>query len=536
MKMKRVLWLWALLMVCANLSAQSAYISYSPYSEGDRLADLGGAGGVLVLSKRSDLVVTVINDATARVSAPNMRPNGYYEYEVVVDRKKTTEPKIEVNRRGDIDRLDWVVITKPDYFRAFLIEETQKPIRMEDQTAPNDAILDASLAQVEFQTTIPDLKVECPELVSRGATISTDKKKGDNSIIITRVTIPIRILDEAHSKAKAAEEAHQALRKRLVDDPNGSKSATDKDWERLDLLEEEARNAAETFAKLTQIKVYATGTNQLPVDISGLKSRSKMVYGVLLRTIIEEKHVSQCAGFMAEGGRQFALREYANARQSFLNALNAPDAPASMFASIHSTIAQCDSCIKYEQLTFRALRRINELKQQPTVAQTDILAYYGAAADFMRIIGKYNPSEYYEKNVKTLETFIENMPLAMRFTVTRWVVGRVSAQEDGPFANVELWAYYGDSRPRLNDYSSDRQFRKFVSRSSEEFKQMGTSDVEGVVDIEMNRKDLPKGFFFRPSDNEKHASIVYKDVSDIMSQSVGEFNKRQFRLKMYIKK
>jgi len=52
----------------------------------------------------------------------------------------------------------------------------------------------------------------------------------------------------------------------------------------------------------------------------------------------------------------------------------------------------------------------------------------------------------------------------------------------------------------------------------------------------MNRKDLPKGFFFRPSDNEKHASIVYKDVSDIMSQSVGEFNKRQFRLKMYIKK
>ena len=157
-------------------------------------------------------------------------------------------------------------------------------------------------------------------------------------------------------------------------------------------------------------------------------------------------------------------------------------------------------------------------------------------ADFMRIIGKYNPSEYYEKNVKTLETFIENMPLAMRFTVTRWVVGRVSAQEDGPFANVELWAYYGDNRPRLNDYSSDRQFRKFVSRSSEEFKQMGTSDAEGVVDIEMNRKDLPKGFFFRPSDNEKHASIVYKDVSDIMSQSVGEFNKRQFRLKMYIKK
>lgn len=242
------------------------------------------------------------------------------------------------------------------------------------------------------------------------------------------------------------------------------------------------------------------------------------------------------AGFMAEGGRQFALREYGNARQSFLNALKSSDTPSDMIASIRNTISQCDSCIKYENLTFRALKRINELKKQGTVAQTDIMDYYGAAADFMRIVEKYNPCEYYAKNIKTLENFIENMPLAMRFTITRWTVDRVSAMEDGPFMNVELWAYYGEENPRLNDFSKDRSFRKMVSYNSEDFKQLGISDANGIIDIQLNRKELPKGFFFRPTVDFKNSSIVYKDVTDVMSLSVGEYNKRQFRQKMYIKK
>ena len=533
--MKRLFWILAVLVIPLTGMAQSQYISCSPCTQEDCLGDLDGDGGVLILSKRSDLVITVVNDPTARVSAAIKRDDGFYKYEVVVSRAKTTEPKIEVSRRGDVDRLDWVVITKKDFFRAYLVEETQKPIRMENQTAANDAILDASLAQVEFQTTIPDLIVECKELVNRGATIKTDKKKGDNSIVITLVTIPIKILEDARKRVDDAKTAHEALRSRLVDNP-ASTNVSNSEWEHLDSLEAAVGEAEEEFQKLTQMKVYADGTNQLPVDISGLKPRSKMVYGVLLRTIIEEKHVSQCAGFMAEGGRQFALRKYTPARQAFSNALNAPDTPFDMRASIRSTIAQCDSCIKYENLTLRALKRINELKQQDNVSQTDIIDYYGAAADFMRIIEKYNPCEYYAKNIKTLETFIENVPLAMKFTITCWIVGRVSAEEGDPFTNVELWAYYGDQTPRLNDYSSDRAFRKLVSSSSEKYKLLGTSDAKGIIDIEMSRKDLPKGFFFRPTTDSKNCAVAYKDVTDVMSQSVGEYNKRQFRQKMYIKK
>lgn len=102
--------------------------------------------------------------------------------------------------------------------------------------------------------------------------------------------------------------------------------------------------------------------------------------------------------------------------------------------------------------------------------------------------------------------------------------------------NVELWAYYGEENPRLNDFSKDRSFRKMVSHNSEDFKQLGISDANGIIDIQLNRKELPKGFFFRPTVDFKNSSIVYKDVTDVMSLSVGEYNKRQFRQKMYIKK
>ena len=293
-------------------------------------------------------------------------------------------------------------------------------------------------------------------------------------------------------------------------------------------------NAGREFQEMSNIDIYGVGTNRLQVDISDLRPRQKLCYGVLLLKI--EVPVNEFSAKVAEGGRLFALREYEGARRSFVNASQLEEAPKDLLPSLRTSIAHCDSCIKYENLTMRALRRINELKQQNAVAQTDIMNYYGAAADFMRIAEKYNPCDYYTKNIKTLETFIENMPLAMKFTFVKWTVNRVSASEEGSFPNIELWAYYGNNNPGVNDYSSDRKFRKFASNSSEDFKQVGVSDTEGIVNIELSRKNLPKGFFFRPVSNNTKASIVYKDMTDIMAQSVGEYNKRQFRQKMYIEK
>jgi len=530
--MKKLYSLFLLVVIAYGAMAQSKYISSRPYEEADRIESLGGKRGILILSKHSDLVITVTNATEIQAKAAQQRQDGLFEYELVVDAQNPSQPKVEVSRRGHIDRYSWVVTPKADYYMAWLIEETAKPITYEDQTSPNSAILDASLCEIEFQSTIPDLVVDCQELVTRGATVKRSTKQGDNSIQIIRLIIPVAILENAKKEMQQSSQAYEMLYDQLTQKTD----VTSSEFERLDMLKEQKEQAGEAYSKLTELCVYAPGTNLLNVDISSLGPRVKWVYGILLRTIIEEKHVSQCAGFMAEGGRQFALRKYQEARQSFLNALKSPDTPSDMFASIRNTVSQCDSCIKYEQLTLRALKRINDLKKQGTVAQTDILDYYGAAADFMRIVAKYNPCEYYTKNINTLETFIENMPLAMKFTVTRWIVDRVSAMEGGAFPDIELWAYYGTTNPRLNDYSSDRKFRKFASSDSGEFKQVGTSDANGIIDMELDRKTLPRGFFFRPGTDNAKTQIVYKDMKEIMAQSVGTYNKRQFRMKMYIGK
>ena len=531
--MNRLLLLFAFLTVTVTGWAQSAYISYSAYDQGERIGNLDGAGGILIVSARNDLVITVTNDASAQVSAPEQRQDGMYEYAVVVDRNVTKEPNIEVNRRGDVNRVGWVVITKPDFFRSYLIEEVQKPIRIENQTKSNDAGQDKSKAEVEFQSTINDLTISCPELVACGATITKSKKRGDNSINIISVNIPIDILNTARTKLETIHLEHEAMRKKLLGEEE-NKKATNAEWERLDQLEEDEKQAADYLQRLTQIRVFAQGTNQLPVDISDLRGQSKMVYGVLLLKVVEKIHTSICAGFMDEGGRQFSLRQYEAARNAFISALSAKDTPKELLPTIRTSIAHCDSCIKYEQLTKGALIRIGELKKRDAVAQTDIVNYYGAAADFMRIVNKYNPSDYYSKNINMLETYIENMPLTLKFRFVKWVVDRVSATERGPFPNIEVWACYDTTNPNSADYSSPRKFRKMVRSNAALYKLIGISDELGVVDMEFNRKSLPTGFFFRCASDNVDASIVYKDMKNVMSSSEGEFNKRQFRQKIYL--
>ena len=511
--------------------AQSAYISSSPCDKENTIGDLDGAGGVLVLSQRGDLVITVVNATRARISAPERRKDGLYEYEVVVDRSDNPQPKIEVNRRGDVNKTDFTVLTKPDFFYAYLISEVQKPIRMENQTAPNDGIMDAKLAQVEFQTTISDLQIDCKELEVRGAKKETTRKKGDNSIIVTTLTIPIKILDDARQRLADAQQAHELLRRQLIDDPEGSKKATDKDWDRLDQLEADENAAADDWARLTHISVFADGTNQLPVDISQLGPRSKMVYGVLLLKVVEKVHASVCAGFMEEGGRQFALREYDNARRAFNSALSAKDLPSELAPTIKTSIAQCDSCSLYEKLALGSLTKMKQMQQAGEANQADVVKYASAASEFLATLNRYNPNDFYSSRIDKLNKIIEGQPLTIKFTMVEWRNDFSGFGEGSPLPNVEVWAYYGSTPPTLLDYRDDKRFKKLVANPN--YRQEGVSNEQGMLDLEFNRKQLPTGLLFRPMGYGKRIQIYFKDMQNIMRQSQGTYNKRQYRLKMF---
>ena len=526
--MKKILSILFLLLTIQGVMAQSDYISYRPYEQADRLENLGGKRGVLILSQRSDLVITVTNAPEVQAPAAQRRGDGLFEYELVLDAESPRQPKIEVNRRGDVDRVDWVVTPKVDYFSAYLIEETAKPIRLEEQTAANSAILDGTLCEVEFQSTIPDLVVDCQRLVEKGAKVKRESKQGDNSIQIIRVIIPVAILENAKKQMEDSQKTWQSLYDLLMnrdDAPAG-------EYERLDMLKEQTTKAEEEYRSLTQLNVYATGTNQLPVDISGLKPRSKMVYGVLLRTIIEEKHVSQCAGFMAEGGRQFALREYTNARQSFLNALKAPDTPANLRNSIQTTMAQCDTCNAYEKWTLRAFARIRDIKAKGG-SQEEAVECANSAIAYLQILNRYNPCEFYSSRIKQLEKAVQSLPLEIRFTTARWVKNVSGFYEAGRISGVEIYSFRGASVPSAKEYKTDKKFRELMEENTANFVREGVTDANGQADLHLSRQSLPTGFFLRPVGSNDKIKIYYIGFDALMRQSQGTYNKRQFRVKMY---
>ncbi len=515
-----------LLILCATLinvyaMAQTEYISYSAAEEKDQIADLNGNCGILILSKRSDLVISITNATNAskyRVSPTGIRPDGYYAYEVSVDKSEDRAKKVEVSRRGDVYKTSFVVAIKPDFFRAYIIEEVQKPIRMEDQTQATSSILNEELAEVEFTTTIPDLKVVCAPALN--AKITTSKKAGDRSINITTVTIPIKVLESARQKQERTKKTYDELSERL----NNSTNASDKDWENLDKLQEETDNAEREFREMSNISIYGVGTNRLSVDIMNIRPRQKFCYGVLLLKV--EVPVNDFSAKIAEGGRLFALREYDGARRSFSNALNLKEATEDLIPTVKTNIAQCDSCLLYERYASGALAKMKNEK-----TQEEVVRYAEAALEFIRTLNLYNPCEFYSSRISKLEKIISEQPLDIKFTMARWVNNYEGFYEGAVIPNVEIWAHYGTSIPAPNDYKNDKRFYKLMGSS--EYKKLGESDNNGVYNLHLDRNGLPTGLFFHPVGYNNKIKTYYKDMKEIMRESEGSYNKRQFRLKMY---
>ena len=525
--MKRFWLLGLLICFFAAVHGQSSEkIFYTRMEEKDCFGDLSGKGGVLILSEHNDLVITVTNARHPSVSLKGKQPDGYYAYEVVVDREETKEPKIEVSRRGDIFTVSFVAKTQSDLFLAYLVKSVQNPIEMQDLSRPNDAILDAKLAAVEITSSIADLQVDCPEAL--GATVKRETKETDNSLVVITVTLPIANLENAKKQCLDAQKEYAALEKRLVGGNAGD--ASDEEWERLDKLEMARDEAERRLNGMSRISVYGNGTNKLYIDLSPLKPRTKLCYGVLLLKKTEKVYVTECSAMMQEGARLFGLRKYDEARRSFVEALNAKDAPDNLKPSIATNIAQCDTCLLYERYAAMTLTRMQE-KQKTN--QADFVEYASAAMEFLDVLDRYNPCEYYRKRVDFLREKIAGLPLEMRFTVTKWVKDFSGFNEDGRLAGVEVWAYNGAADLQLTkSYKTDRGFEKMVGKSLD-FKKMGVTQADGVMDLKLDRKNLPFGFFFRPIGVDG-ITTEYVKMDEVMRQSEGSYMKRQFRLRMYV--
>ncbi len=538
--MKRILWLIFAVIICAAGTAQNDFISDSRYEEADRFGDLGGNAGVLILSAHNDLVVTIVNVPDGE-KQPDVTPkgkgvNGFFEYEVVIDNELIPEPKVEVHRRGDVRRTSFVAKVKENLYVAYLIEEVAKKIGHESLQSASDAILDQNYAAVELTSSVEGLQIKTSPLLK--AEIDSKSHKTDANIKIFTVKIPVAVFDEDDARYEAAMAAYLAdttAYKKAEREHEAGKLKPEKLVAIMDKLEASEKVLEQIIAERKErssIVLYAEGSNKLIIDIGErLAPRQKLCYGIM--PLEKPVHVSKCSGFLSEGGRLFGLRKYNEARQAFNQALTADDAPADMIPAIKSNIVQCDSCMQYEKYATFSLNKMKEAKNSGSINQEEVVKYSSAALEFIEILNKYNPCEFYSSRIDQLNGMIKDLPLELRFNIIKWINGYAGFSEGGPFENVEIWAYYGSGMPSKDSYKNERKFKKLTGSSN--YKRLASTGKDGSIEMSFKRNNLPTGFMFHAIGYKDRCDIIYFDANDIISKAKGTYNKRQFRIRMSIK-
>ncbi len=71
--------------------------------------------------------------------------------------------------------------------------------------------------------------------------------------------------------------------------------------------------------------------------------------------------------------------------------------------------------------------------------------------------------------------------------------------------------------------------------SSSDYKLVGVTDEKGEIDVHLSRKpgQMPTGLIFRPVRLNDNVGTKYLDIREVVDGATGDYNKRQFRLKMY---
>lgn len=510
-----------------GLSAQNDYISNSRIINEDRIDDLNGDCGILLISKHKDLVIYPVKTEKKdfQIKVDGKREDGLYEYRVIFDKDATRNPKLEISREGNVYKTEFTSVIKPDFLIAYLIEEVTNPIRMDDQTQPSDFVTDEKLAEIEFTTSIKDLQIACP--IELQAKIEQKVNPSDENIHITSVIIPVATLEAGKSKMELAQKKYKDWFAKLENDENAA--AEDANWEKLEELEQKQDAAEMAYSELTNLEVYADLTNRLSINIGDLKGKMKKCYAVLELVKTDTVIVDPYDAKITEGNRLFGIRKYKDAKEIFALAKNEQGANETQRRAAQTSINLCDTCIFYDEQAGTALREVIRIRKTGGTQQ-EAYQYVNGAIEFIQKLYHLNPSVFYSERIDRLERQLEKQPLFIMFTCVEWK----TLQEGKALQGLEIWAYKGKQRPLSSAYNSDRKFRKMLDKQTADFELIGITDEKGVVELEFNRAQLPAGIFFRPQ-NDGKTKIEYRNMQDVMLQAEGDFTHRQVRMKMYTK-
>lgn len=522
--MKRMFSLCCALFVAMATWAQSQYITCERSPQQDRI-DEEGRSGVVVLAKRADLVITALNATSARVNRKQMDKDGNYTYELIVDPSETENVKVEVSKRGDVNRAHFTVnLSRGSLFAWTVNDKVESPIVLDDQNSyePN---LCADSATVEVVSSFKLKSWISPDL---NASVVETHKKGDDKVQVLIINIPISSIQMPQDRIKLLEEKNKELEAKLDNYQGNDKEALFDEW---DKCTEELDELKGKWAAAQNIEVYGDKTNRLAISVAKLKPEQKVTYGVLT---INSEPLTEAGALLAEGARLFGLRRYDDAKRVYQDAKAAKDFKEEWTPVVNGNIADCDTCIVYTMYANGMLNKyLSWKKNGETISQKQLVDCATGAMEMFQLLSSYNPCDYYTGGIEKMRQQIDKVPLDIKFSVVKWQNDYSKFAETGPMPNVEVWGCFGEAGSASQLIKDEKQFNKFAQKNPG-LRQLGASDENGVLELSFQRTDLPTGFFFRPVGYKKKAAIKYVDMSNVMKQSQGDYTKKQFRMRMYV--
>lgn len=222
----------------------------------------------------------------------------------------------------------------------------------------------------------------------------------------------------------------------------------------------------------------------------------------------------------------FAHRNFSEAKSEWLAMEQTPE--------VRKWVALCDSCQQLEQNALHYLLRLKELQQSSTdVTQLQYGTVLSVALAHFEILNNICPNELYQNRANRLNEIIADIPMEIKFTTVEWSRDEAGLLEKGVMPGVEVWACHNTAAARKADLSRG-DFEDLV-KDEDGFELLGVTDGAGILELNLDRGKTPIAFFFKSPKNLGKAKVHRVLRTELLRTAVDNFNKRQFRVKIYNK-
>lgn len=317
--MKILLFLGFFAFLSTICSAQEDIKMTADYdAELNLVADIGGNGGIRVLSPYDDLVVIVSSgNQVGEMKMGTDKIDGLYEYSVIINIDNGREAHFIFSRRGSTIKAEFSEKRlREGLLLGYRIKSVNNPIRLSFQPSVGDMYPSATEALVEISTAFEKLNIYTPTIFP--FEVTECKQENDSSINVYKIVVPVVRIKELKDQFEEKSKAYEALDKILMESADGD----DPRWEELDRLEQEVNELQVSVASVQQIDLDAPESNSLSIDISQMGPRSKMVVAVvpLTQTIVKNVYKNPYDDYMSQAQNAYDNRKYGTAKKLYLQA------------------------------------------------------------------------------------------------------------------------------------------------------------------------------------------------------------------------